>query len=231
MPSEYACAFFLAACVSPTRSRAAGDPRRSRVRAGAVPVGGVEAAQVLLAGEERRERRPLDERADARQHRLERLRASACRAPGTRRRLAASSPSSIRIVVVLPEPFGPRKPKTAPRGTARSIAVDGESARRSAWSGPASRSRGRSPAGAGAGLGRSPAFRQRPVCAASTRRAAGTAPASTRPSSVMSTLTSEVCSTRPPSTAVGDAVEQRELLRVQTREHVRAPASLEPAAR
>ena len=33
-------------------------------------------------------------------------------------------PSSIRIVVVLPDPFGPRNPYTAPRGTARSIAVD-----------------------------------------------------------------------------------------------------------
>src|SRR6185437_2236906 len=29
------------------------------------------------------------------------------------------SPSSIRMVVVLPEPFGPRKPNTEPRGTAR----------------------------------------------------------------------------------------------------------------
>jgi hypothetical protein len=28
----------------------------------------------------------------------------------------------MRIVVVLPEPFGPRKPKTDPRGTARSSA-------------------------------------------------------------------------------------------------------------
>src|SRR5271166_1242461 len=30
-------------------------------------------------------------------------------------------PSSIRMVVVLPEPFGPRKPYTEPRGTARSM--------------------------------------------------------------------------------------------------------------
>ena len=30
------------------------------------------------------------------------------------------SPSSIRMVVVFPEPFGPRKPCTPPAGTARS---------------------------------------------------------------------------------------------------------------
>ncbi len=30
-------------------------------------------------------------------------------------------PSSILIVVVFPDPFGPRKPYTEPRGTARSI--------------------------------------------------------------------------------------------------------------
>ena len=30
-------------------------------------------------------------------------------------------PVSIRIVVVLPDPFGPRKPKTSPRGTSKSM--------------------------------------------------------------------------------------------------------------
>ena len=35
--------------------------------------------------------------------------------------VAKMSPSSSRIVVVLPEPFGPRKPYTEPAGTARSI--------------------------------------------------------------------------------------------------------------
>src|SRR3954471_3735096 len=34
--------------------------------------------------------------------------------------LARARPSSIRMVVVLPEPLGPRKPCTPPRGTARS---------------------------------------------------------------------------------------------------------------
>jgi hypothetical protein len=34
--------------------------------------------------------------------------------------VACASPSSIRIVVVLPDPFGPRKPCTPPAGTARS---------------------------------------------------------------------------------------------------------------
>ncbi len=32
-----------------------------------------------------------------------------------------SRPSSIRIVVVFPDPLGPRKPNTEPRGTARSM--------------------------------------------------------------------------------------------------------------
>src|SRR5947209_19623070 len=35
--------------------------------------------------------------------------------------VGASSPSSTRMVVVLPEPLGPRKPKTEPAGTARSM--------------------------------------------------------------------------------------------------------------
>src|SRR5579864_3498530 len=34
--------------------------------------------------------------------------------------VGAIRPIIIRIVVVLPEPLGPRKPKTLPRGTARS---------------------------------------------------------------------------------------------------------------
>src|SRR4051794_23933226 len=34
--------------------------------------------------------------------------------------VARASPSSIRIVVVLPDPFGPRNPCTPPAGTARS---------------------------------------------------------------------------------------------------------------
>ncbi len=34
--------------------------------------------------------------------------------------LLRTSPSSIRIVVVLPEPFGPRNPNTPPSGTLRS---------------------------------------------------------------------------------------------------------------
>ena len=36
--------------------------------------------------------------------------------------VAAARPSSMRIVVVLPEPLGPRKPKTEPLGTVRSRA-------------------------------------------------------------------------------------------------------------
>src|SRR5438270_7614367 len=35
--------------------------------------------------------------------------------------LALGMPSSTRIVVVLPEPLGPRKPNTLPTGTARSM--------------------------------------------------------------------------------------------------------------
>jgi len=33
--------------------------------------------------------------------------------------VGASRPASIRIVVDLPEPFGPRKPKICPRGTSK----------------------------------------------------------------------------------------------------------------
>ena len=39
--------------------------------------------------------------------------------------VAAVSPSRIRSVVVLPAPFGPRKPQTLPAGTLEAQPVDG----------------------------------------------------------------------------------------------------------
>ena len=62
------------------------------------------------------ERRTLDQRPDARDSSLGPSPPSTECVP----EVGNTSPSSIRIVVVLPEPFGPRKPYTDPAGTARS---------------------------------------------------------------------------------------------------------------
>ena len=109
MPSEY-CRYGL-------RGRGA-EPDALERLVGALPggarvggrVAGVEPREVGAAGQVRVERRSLDERADARQHVGAAPRASR-RPAGTARPLVGrTSPSSMRIVVVLPEPFGPMNP-------------------------------------------------------------------------------------------------------------------------
>ena len=99
----------------PVQRRA--DPGPGGARVGSV-VGGVEAGQVVLAGQDRVERGPLDQGSDARQRGrcpagIGTPSSSACPL------VAKARPSSSRIVVVFPEPLGPRKPYTEPRGTAR----------------------------------------------------------------------------------------------------------------
>ena len=53
------------------------------------------------------------------------------------------SPVSILMVVLLPAPFGPRKPKNRPRATRKERRVDGGLLRGRPWSGPRRRWRGR----------------------------------------------------------------------------------------
>ena len=73
-------------------------------------VGGVEPEQVAPAREVGVERRVLRPGRRRRQHAGRRVPASARRTASTSPGVAATSASSIRIVVVFPEPFGPRKP-------------------------------------------------------------------------------------------------------------------------
>ena len=102
------------ACRRPPAGRPGRARRRSgrrAVRGSAVTVGGVEPVQVGPAGEVGMEGRALDQRADPGQGRRGPRRASARPSRLTAcRRWVATRPSSIRIVVVLPEPLGPRKP-------------------------------------------------------------------------------------------------------------------------
>ena len=58
-------------------------------------------------------------------------------------RSGRSRPSMQRIVVLLPDPFGPRKPVTRPGVDVEAQVVDGERRGRTAWSGRGSRSRRR----------------------------------------------------------------------------------------
>ncbi|BAS17911.1 hypothetical protein AHiyo8_62140 [Arthrobacter sp. Hiyo8] len=86
---------------------------------GCVKIGAVQSPKVRRPGQERVEGRPSTSEPT-----LGRTVASwrGISPPRTRMRpfVAAANPSSNRMVVVLPEPFGPRKPKTEPRGTAKS---------------------------------------------------------------------------------------------------------------
>ena len=80
-------------------------------RAGRRAVGGVEPEQVVAPGQVRVEGRPLDERPDrAAAPRPARLGIGARRAACSCRPSGRTRPSSIRMVVVLPDPFGPRNP-------------------------------------------------------------------------------------------------------------------------
>ena len=131
MPSEYACAFLRAACESPTRSSASAT-RAVAVRARRVPVGGVEAAQVRLARQEGRERRPLHERADARQHRVHVPRhvgAEHARVARGRRDQAQQHPDRGGLARAV----RPEEPEHGPARHREVEAVDGESGIRSAW--------------------------------------------------------------------------------------------------
>ena len=58
--------------------------------------------------------------AEPRPQRTRRRGPTAGRAPRRRRRRRAASPSRISMVVVLPAPFGPSRPKHSPRSTSRS---------------------------------------------------------------------------------------------------------------
>ena len=116
--------------------------------------------------------------------------------------MGSISPSSIRIVVVLPDPLGPRKPKTAPGD----LQVDGihgclrPESLGQAQSGDREVSvlrlglSGSDQLDAGCHFAATAASGD---AAASSRTDGATAPKSTRPSSRASTLTSLVCRTRP----------------------------------
>ena len=96
------------------------DPRARRRRVG-VPISRVEPGEVRSAGEVGMERRALHQRSHPGQHAARPVRGCARRAPRSAPRWRWTSPRSMRMVVVLPEPFGPRKPYTAPCGTSRSM--------------------------------------------------------------------------------------------------------------
>ena len=93
----------------PTWSRAS-STRRARLARVAGRPHGVEQREVRPARQPGVRRRPLDQRPDLREHLARLGRASACPSSSTLPDVASTSPSSIRTVVVLPEPFGPRKP-------------------------------------------------------------------------------------------------------------------------
>ena len=77
-------------------------------------------AQVLAPGQMRVEARLLDDRADAGERGRALRRERAGRAAASPREVARVSPSSMRMSVVLPAPFGPRKPNAQASGTLRS---------------------------------------------------------------------------------------------------------------
>ena len=91
----------------PVQRRVDPGPRGARV---AEPVGGVQPGQVGPAGQVGVEGRPLDQRADPAQHRGRRRRHRLAEQRRSSPAVGRIRPSSIRIVVVLPDPLGPRKP-------------------------------------------------------------------------------------------------------------------------
>ena len=110
IPCEYRFARSSARSASPTRASA------PSILPCAGLAGGGDDAQVLAAREICVEARLLDDRADARER-------GGCARPAwaaethTLPDVVSVSPSIIRIVVVLPAPFGPRYPNAEPRGT------------------------------------------------------------------------------------------------------------------
>ncbi len=123
MPREYARYCLRAAADEPDPVQRLGHALAG-LAAGDRPVGRVQPQQVVAPGQVRMEGRPLDERADLRQH--PRRRPAGMGTPSSEcvPSDGAISPSSIRMVVVLPEPFGPRNPKTAPGGHVQVDVVD-----------------------------------------------------------------------------------------------------------
>jgi hypothetical protein len=112
MPFEYLRMRVFAACASPTRSTSS--------------FACVRAAPRLMPGELARELEELERRQVIVEVRVLRQEADVLAAlrragrPAEQERLAArrrQEPSSMRSVVVLPAPFGPSSPKTAPSGT------------------------------------------------------------------------------------------------------------------
>ncbi len=213
MPSEYACTFLRAACESPTRSSASAT-RARRVRARRVPVGGVEAAQVRLAREVGRERRPLDERADAGQHRVDVPRhvgAEHARVARARRDEAEQHPDRGGLARAV-------RPEEPEHGAARHRqveAVDGRSGDRKRLVRPCVSIARSGTRGA----------RQRPLAAASSRRSGVTAPTNTRPSSAKSTLTSDVGEQASAVDAVGSGCRASRMPRRGRSPHRRRPPS------
>ncbi|RDL09347.1 hypothetical protein DER30_2756 [Streptomyces sp. HB202] len=118
MPSEYALAFFPEAAASPTRSRAV--PTRARRVLGSA-VGSARSYRRRLS-------RPFRKPYSAGPSISAPTSGSTVRVASGIGRPSTSAvpdvgsmrPISIRIVVVFPEPLGPRKPKTLPAGTVRS---------------------------------------------------------------------------------------------------------------
>ena len=155
-------------------------------------LGGRDPPQVLPAGEERVEPRALHQRPDVRAARAATDSGIGRPSSSTVPAVGRVRPSSIRISVVLPEPLGPSMPSTAPSGMSRSTLP---SHRHGAV--------GRRPCAA-----RGPG-RRRPPCpgrgraarvtaaSASVSTCSGTAPAATRPSSVMIADPTAVVISRP----------------------------------
>ena len=75
----------------------------------------------LAAGHQPVERRLLERDADAAAHLLAAGWRRRTRRPSRARRWGAAASTSIRTVVVLPAPLGPRKPYTSPGATSRSM--------------------------------------------------------------------------------------------------------------
>ena len=98
------------------RVRASPRPRR-----GPIPSSAPEQLEVAPARERREQRRRLDDRRrSAADHAGQVAAAPSRRAPTRCPPVGRTRPSRHRIVVVLPEPFGPRNPNTPPSGTSRS---------------------------------------------------------------------------------------------------------------
>ena len=89
-------------------------------------VDAAEEADVLIDGQQLVEREPLRHVADAPLHAFGIARRRRCRRPARVPDVGRSSPHSMRMVVDLPAPLLPRKPKISPRATVERQVVDGD---------------------------------------------------------------------------------------------------------